>query len=297
MNSRILLLGKLGQVGWELHRCLLTLGQVTALGRRDLDLSREADVREAVRSLKPTLIVNAAACTAVDRSESEWDYARAVNALAPGVLAEEAEALGAGLIHYSTDYVFDGTKPCAYTEEDEPAPINAYGRSKLEGERAIQLRGCAFLILRTSWVYSTRRSNFMLKILGQARSQESLRVVGDQIGSPTWARVLAEVTAQVVAQGRSDPIDFLRARGGLYHLAGCGAVSRHEWAERILELDPRREEHIARGVIPVKSDETPGLAQRPRNSALDCGLFLQTFGFALPHWADALAVALDDRAS
>ena len=232
--NKILLLGNTGQVGWELNRTLLTLGELTALDFPQIDMADPDNIRNIVRQSQPDIIVNATAYTNVDKAESEPELAMAINGIGPGVLAEEAKRLGAALIHYSTDYVFDGTKGEPYTEEDEPNPINVYGKTKLAGEQAIEGIGGATLIFRTSWVYSLRRPCFVTKVLQWARENETLRIVDDQISSPTWARTLAEATAQIVAQGRGDPVEYIREKRGLYHLAGGGSCSRYEWAREIL---------------------------------------------------------------
>ncbi len=285
---KILLLGKNGQLGWELQRTLAPLGLLFAIDIEQLDLQDVAGIRRMVRVLKPGLIVNASAYTDVDRAEAEPEKARAVNAAAPAVLAEEARRLEALLIHYSTDYVFDGTKGSPYREEDAASPLNVYGRSKLDGEEAIREAGGSHLILRTSWVYSLRGGGFVSKVLEWARKQEQLRVVTDQIGCPTWARQLAETTAQLVARGSGN----LRERSGLYHLAGSGHASRFEWAQAILELDPHREEQVARAVIPASSSDFPSPARRPLFSALNCDRFESTFKMRLPDWQTTLGMAM-----
>ena len=196
------------------------------------------------------------------------------------------------LVHYSTDYVFDGGKTDPYIETDMPNPLNHYGRSKLEGERLVQAAGGAFLILRTSWVYSLRKGGFVNKVLEWARQQEKLRIVDDQVASPTWARALAQATAQLLAQGIHDLPGYLAGKAGLYHLAGNGFTSRYEWANRILELDPRREEQTIRTLLPAATADFPTDAQRPLFSALNCDLFTKTFGFQLPAWEEALGLAM-----
>ena len=198
---RILLIGKRGQLGWELHRCLLPLGEVQALDYPEIDLAKPDSLRKLVRTSAPDVIVNATAYTAVDKAESERELAFAINAVAPQVMAEEAQKIGAVLIHYSTDYVFDGKKGAAYTEEDDPHPLNVYGASKLAGEQAIRSVGGVYFILRTAWVYSTRRDSFVSKVLQWSRQSETLRIVDDQISNPTWARMLAEITALILARG------------------------------------------------------------------------------------------------
>jgi dTDP-4-dehydrorhamnose reductase len=290
----ILLLGYIGQLGWELRRTLAPLGEVRCLDYPEIDLRQEGDLRQVVRSRQPELIINATAYTAVDRAESEPEIAMQINARAPGILAEEASALGIGLIHYSTDYVFDGVKGDDYRETDLPNPLGVYGQSKLEGERAIQQVGGNYLILRTSWVYSLRRDSFVTKVLGWARQQSVLRVVTDQIANPTWARMLAETTAQMLARGTEDLPGWFSERRGLYHLAGSGRASRMEWAQSILRLDPRREEQVVKELQPALTADFPTPAQRPLHSALNCELFAQTFGLCLPPWEDALRMAMED---
>lgn len=267
-RPRILLLGRIGQLGWELHRCLQPLGDVQAIDYPDLDLSRPESLPPIVRASHADLIVNATAYTAVDQAESEPGPARAINGVAPGVLAEEALRAGVPIIHYSTDYVFDGLTSRPYTESDAPHPINTYGRTKLEGEQAIQDVGGTYLILRTSWVYSPGRKSFMTRVLDWARTQNAMRVVADQVGSPTWCRALAQTTALAVAMGLEDISGWIHERGGIYHLAGQGSASRLEWAEEILRLDPAAKEQIVQGLTPARSDDFPAPARRPAFSAL-----------------------------
>ena len=290
---RILLLGKNGQLGWELQRTLATLGEVIAVDYPEIDLAQEGAAQKAVRQTRPRLIVNASAYTAVDQAESEEGLAYAVNARAPGVLAEQAVDLGAALIHYSTDYVFDGSKGSPYIESDTPNPLNVYGRSKLAGEQAIEHIGGAHLILRTSWVYSLRRDSFVTKVLQWSRKQPSLRIVDDQVSNPTWARMLAETTAQLIAKAGGDPSGWLGERRGLYHLAGNGYASRLEWAQAILSHDPHKEEQVTREILPAHTAVFPTLAQRPLFSALNCDKFAHTFGLCLPGWEDALRMAME----
>lgn len=289
---RILLIGRSGQLGWELQRSLAPLGEVVTYDYPEIDLGKPASLPGLVREVNPQVIVNAAAYTNVDKAESEAELARQINAVAPGMLAEEAKRLNAAFIHYSTDYVFDGCKGAPYVESDAPHPLNVYGQTKLEGEQAVQAVGGAYLVLRTSWVYSMRQGGFVTKVLQWAREQETLRVVDDQISSPTWARMLAEATALVLAQGRSEPVDYLREKAGLYHLAGSGACSRYEWAQAILELDPKKNEHKVQQLLPAKSSQFPTPAERPLVSVLDCGRFKQTFGMRLPIWEVGLALTM-----
>jgi dTDP-4-dehydrorhamnose reductase len=290
---RILLLGKVGQLGWELHRCLQPLGDVQCIDYPELDLGHPENLRPVVRASHADLIVNATAYTAVDQAESEPGPARAINGVAPGVLAEEALRAGVPIIHYSTDYVFDGMTSRPYTEDDLPHPINTYGRTKLEGEQAIQAIGGTYLILRTSWVYSLRRKSFVTQVLDWARTQNAMRVVADQVGSPTWCRSLAQVTALVVAMGLKDITGWIHERAGIYHLAGQGSASRLEWAVEILRLDPAAKEQIVQEVSRARSDDFPAAARRPAFSALDCGRFRSAFGIELPDWRQALRLAME----
>jgi dTDP-4-dehydrorhamnose reductase len=279
---RILLTGRDGQVGSKLQFALAPLGEVTALARADLDLQDVARIREVVRSAKPDAIVNAAAYTAVDRAESERELAHSVNATAVGVLAQEAWRLGALLVHYSTDYVFDGSKGSPYTETDPTCPINAYGESKLAGEKAIRSSGCRFLILRTSWVYAERGQNFLLAILRKARSARELRVVSDQIGAPTSAGLVARATAVAVARTVAVP-----ELAGLYHVTARGDTSWHGFAQAIVSAAG-----IDADVIPIQSSEYPSAARRPAYSVLDSTRFAQVFGFDLPGWSADLGDVL-----
>ena len=281
---RFLLIGRNGQLGWELQRTCMTLGEVIATDYPEVDISQAAALRELIRSVKPDILLNPAAYTAVDKGESELDRARRVNSIAPGVMAEEMKKLGGALIHYSTDYVFDGEKGTLYTETDTPNPINAYGITKLEGEQAVHSTAGIALTFRTCWVYSLRAGGFVNKVLGWARQQEVMRIVDDQIGSPTWARMLAEATAHVIARGGDDPLAYLQQHSGLYHLAGTGAASRYEWAHEVIERDPKKEEQVVRQILPAKSTEFPNPAHRPVYSALDCSKFVKTFGIPLPDW-------------
>jgi len=276
---RILLTGKNGQIGWELQRTLDALGEVTALGRAEMDLSKADAVRARIREIKPDIIVNAAAYTAVDKAESEPDLAMAINGVAPGIMAEEAKRLGALLVHYSTDYVFDGTKSSPYTEEDSPNPLSVYGKTKLAGERAIAASGADYLILRTSWVYSTRGKNFVLTILRLAAERPELKVVGDQQGAPTWARDIAATTARV--------LDEPKERFGLFHLSASGATSWFGFATEILRISGQ-----TTPVRSIPSSEFPSPAARPANSVLDNSKFRTSFGLELPAWQSSLKQCL-----
>ncbi|OGO62620.1 MAG: dTDP-4-dehydrorhamnose reductase [Chloroflexi bacterium RBG_19FT_COMBO_55_16] len=289
----ILLLGKYGQLGWELQRTLAPLGDILALDFPQIDLEQADSLRELIHNIRPQVIFNATAYTAVDRAESEMEIAQAINSHAPRVMAEEAKKIGAAIIHYSTDYVFDGKKGGDYLEQDPPNPLNMYGESKLEGERAIQDVGESYLILRTSWVYSVRRESFVTRVLEWSRKQTTLRIVSDQVSNPTWCRMLAEVTAQLLAMAGRDVAGWLDERRGIYHLSGSGRASRFEWAQAILEMDPRREEQIVQEVQPALTSEFPTPAIRPLHSALNCDHFIDTFGLTLPNWREALKLAME----
>jgi dTDP-4-dehydrorhamnose reductase len=293
MINKILLLGKNGQLGWELQRTLSPLGEIIAIDRAEVDLAQPEQLRDVVTNTRPGIIVNASAFTDVDGAESNPGLALAINRTAPAILAEEAGRLRIPFIHYSTDFVFDGKKGQSYTEDDNPNPLNVYGRSKLEGERAIQSVGVPHLIFRTSWVYTLRGNGFVSKVLRWAREKESLRVVTDQVGSPTWARMLAEMTALVLMQADARGMDWLQERAGIYHLAGKGAVSRLDWARAILALDASPQEQRCKILESAKSDDFPTPAQRPLYSALNCDRFTSTFGLFIPTWKENLRLALD----
>jgi dTDP-4-dehydrorhamnose reductase len=286
---RIVLTGADGQIGWELRRTLAPLGHVVACARHDLDFSELRGLRQQLRAMKPDVIVNAAAYTAVDAAETNEALALRVNAEAPRVLAEEAGRTGGWLVHYSTDYVFDGTKEGPYTEDDEPNPLSAYGRSKLAGERAIAATGARHLTFRTSWVYAARGRNFLLTMLKLVAERDSLRVVDDQHGAPTWARLVAEATAlavsHCVAEGRTD------SRCGIYHLSCAGHATWREFAEAIIAGSS-----VARkpSVIPITTAEYPTPALRPRNSILANDRIGAAFGIRLPDWREALALCRAD---
>lgn len=288
----LLVIGSTGQLGWELQRSLLPLGQISALDYPDLDLTRPDSIANWVERTQPDVIFNAAAYTAVDRAEQEPDLAQAVNGIAPGILAELAQARGSILIHYSTDYVFDGEKGAPYREEDHPAPINHYGRSKLAGEQAVQQVGGDYYIFRTSWLYSTRRDCFLTRVLRWARTKKILRIVSDQTGSPTWARTLADASAGAARLMLERGKDWRESTSGIYHTAGVGAVNRFEWARKILALDPQPEEHTFAVLQEACSEDFDTDAPRPAFSALDCTRFQETFNGLFVNWADALAEAL-----
>ena len=283
---KILLFGKNGQVGWELQRSLAPLGELVAPGRDDADLcgdlSNLEGLARSVQTVRPDVIVNAAAHTAVDRAESEPELAHTLNAQAPGVLAREAAKLGAWLVHYSTDYVFDGSDKRPWAETDVPAPLSVYGRSKLEGERLIQSACQQHLIFRTSWVYAARGGNFAKTRLRLAQERERLTVINDQFGAPTGAELIADVTAHALRQCLRQPHD-----AGLYHLAAGGETTWHGYATQVLALARLADSAInikATEMSPVPTSAFPTAARRPLNSRLQTQLLQQVFGLTLPHW-------------
>ena len=285
---RVLLIGRSGQVGWELQRALAPLGELVALDRAGMDLGDPDSIHRAIVDARPAVIVNAAAYTAVDKAESEPELAMRINGIAPGIIADEAARLGALMVHYSTDYVFDGRKPSPYREDDPPAPLNAYGRTKLAGEEAVRAAGGPHLIFRTSWVYAARGHNFLLTMLRLARERPELKIVDDQVGAPTWARTIAELTAHVLKAGGAGP--GVRERSGVYHLAASGAVSWHGFAQAIFEqAKARRGDFNAPALTPITTAQYPLPARRPANSRLDCSKFAAAFGVAPPAWEAGLA--------
>lgn len=309
MKPRILLLGKNGQVGSDLARLLPRTYDVVALGRQELDLSRPDQIRDAVRQARPSLILNAAAYTAVDQAEKEESLAHAVNAEAPAVLAEEAKKIGALLIHYSTDYVFDGTKQTPYTEEDLTNPLSAYGRTKLAGEDAIRTSGALHLIFRTAWAYATTGKNFLLTILRLATEREELRIVNDQFGAPTWSYEIASATARVITNALDsagpDLNVALAPHSGTYHMTAAGGTTWHEFAVAILDACSRLSPQtswfaaathgrplLAKRVIPIATQDYPTPARRPAYSILSNERFARAFGFSLEDWRRQLAAAL-----
>lgn len=292
---KILLTGSNGQVGYELERSLQGLGQVFAPQRQQLDLADLDQVRNTVRDFAPDIIINPAAYTAVDKAESEPELALRINAEAPAVMAEEAARLGSVLIHFSTDYVFDGSQTGPYLESDNTNPVSVYGKTKLAGEQAIAASDCAHLIFRTSWVYGMRGKNFLLTMLRLASERDQLRVVADQIGAPTWSRTLAEVSAHVVAKAQAQTTgahsathaaDWWRERSGVYHLTAQGATSWHGFTEAIVAQAGK-----SCSVTPITTLEYPTPARRPANSRLDCAKFIGQF-CGLPQWDQALALCL-----
>jgi dTDP-4-dehydrorhamnose reductase len=286
----ILLIGKNGQVGWELRRTLAPMARVLAVDYPEIDLTDAAAVRRLVLDRQPSVVLNAAAYTAVDKAESEAKIAQLINGIAPGVLAEAAHEVGAWMVHYSTDYIFDGTKITPYVETDAPNPLGAYGRTKLAGDEAVRAAGGNHLIFRLCWVYGARGQNFLLTMQRLAREQEKLRIVKDQIGCPTWSRLIAEATTlalrQTLTAGETTGLS------GTYHLAANGFTSWHGLASRIIELMPEAERRC-REVAAIPTAEYPTPAKRPAYSVLDCGKLKKAFGIQLPDWEESLRLVLD----
>ncbi len=288
----ILLIGKIGQVGWELRRTLAPLARVTCVDFPEIDLTSGDSIRTWVRDTRPNIVINAAAYTAVDKAESELDKAMSINGVAPGILAEEAKKLGALMVHYSTDYVFDGSKTTPYVEADPPNPLGAYGRTKLAGDEAVRAADGAHLIFRLCWVYGARGQNFMLTMMWLARERETLRVVGDQLGCPTWSRMIAEATAQAVKQAVA--AQDIGALTGTYHLASSGTTSWHGFADAIIKLMPADGKKCVR-VEAITTAEYPTPTKRPAYSVLSCDKLQRAFGLRLPPWEDSLKQVLEER--
>lgn len=299
---KILLLGKSGQVGWELQRALSVLGEVVALDRHGAeglcgDLSDLPGLAQTVRRVQPRVIVNAAAHTAVDKAESEPELVRTLNALAPGVLAREARQLGAWLVHYSTDYVFDGSGNRPWRETDRPNPLSVYGQTKLEGEQQILASACRHLIFRTSWVYAAHGGNFAKTMLRLAREREQLSVIDDQIGAPTGADLLADVTAHALRQILPPVGHNYLVQPGIYHLAAGGETSWHGYACFVLDAARKAGQDLRVGsdkVLPIPGSAYPTPARRPNNSRLDTGKLCATFGLSLPDWRQGVARMLTE---
>jgi dTDP-4-dehydrorhamnose reductase len=288
--KKILITGKNGQVGWELQRSLASFGQVIAIDSDEMDLADADAMRRTMRDVRPDFIINPAAYTAVDKAEGDPELAMAVNGIAPGILAEEAKRLNAILVHYSTDYVFDGNKPAPYTEDDAPNPQSVYGRTKLAGEQAVSASGCKYLILRTSWVYGVHGGNFVKTMLRLAKERSELRIVSDQFGAPTWARDLAQATETSLSnwQQRNWDSDL----SGLYHLTDAGRTNWHQYAKEIVRLARKYDAALATKQLDIRAittQEYPVPAKRPANSVLANGKIFNAFGIALPAWQDSLA--------
>ncbi|MEX5593202.1 dTDP-4-dehydrorhamnose reductase [Pseudomonas orientalis] len=280
---KILITGQHGQVSQALQQRLQGLGELVVLGRDQLDLANAEQICQQVRAHRPDLIINAAAHTAVDQAESEPDAAFAINAIAPGILAEEAKALGIPLVHYSTDYVFDGSKPAPYIENDTPNPLGVYGQSKLAGERAIAAVGGKYLILRTSWVYSSHGKNFLLTMQRLLQEKPQMRIVADQIGAPTWAGTIADSTRALIERWQAGDA----GEWGVYHLTAQGETSWFGFAEAIGE-QLRAEGKSCAELEAIPSSAYPTPARRPLNSRLDCSRLQQQWHVSQPQWQDAL---------
>ena len=305
MSLRLLVTGATGQVGWQLQRTLAPLGEVQACTRSELDLADPDATAKFVRDLAPDVVVNAAAYTNVDKAESEAELAHTINATAPGRIADELARTGGLLIHYSTDYVFDGAKPGAHEENDPTAPLNVYGKTKLAGEHQIVASGCPHIILRTTWVYDTRGKNFLRTVLRLAREREELRMVGDQHGAPTWARAIAEVTAQIVARCAQQRDSSGWGYGGIFHLTAGGTTTWAGFAQQIVEdyeslaawpadTGEFGAPLTAKRIVPITSDQYKTAARRPHNSILSNAKLWATFGLRLPDWRVLLRLALED---
>jgi len=289
-SPSILIIGKIGQVGWELRRTLAPLGNITSVDYPDIDLTDGMSIVRWVRETRPGVIVNAAAYTAVDKAESEFDKCNQINGVAPGILAEEAKKLSALLVHYSTDYVYDGAKTTPYTEVEPPNPLGAYGRTKLAGDQAVLQVDGNHLIFRLCWVYGARGQNFMLTMMRLAREREKLRVVRDQFGCPTWSRMIAETTALALKQAVTSQ-DSSRLKG-VYHLAASGQTSWHGFAQAIVGQMPA-EGKKCQQIEPITTAEYPLPAKRPPYSVLSCDKLEKTFGLRLPNWEESLKQVME----
>jgi dTDP-4-dehydrorhamnose reductase len=287
-SPKILIFGRAGQVGWELRHRLACLGQVVSAGTPEVDFSKPDSIRAAVRAAEPAVIVNAAAYTAVDKAEAMPEAAWAVNAVGPGVIAEEAKRLDSLLVHYSTDYVYDGSKPGPWAETDAPNPLNVYGKTKLAGDEAIEAVGGDYLILRTSWVYGARGSNFLLTMLRLAKERTELRIVDDQTGSPTTSECIAQATAQIIAQVLAPAGEGLAGHSGVYHLTNSGATTWFGFAKAFLS-----KQLVCPKLIPISTSEYPLPARRPVNSVLSCEKLAGTFGVRMPAWEKSLELVLE----
>ena len=284
---KILLLGKIGQIGFELERTLAPLGAVSALDQPTVNFLDAASLRALIREQAPNVIVNAAAYTAVDKAESDKALCFAINAEGPGVLAEEAKALGALLVHYSTDYVYPGNKKSPYVEEDEPGPLSEYGRSKLEGDRLIERSGAAYLIFRTAWVYGGRGQNYLRTMLRLAKERPELRIVADQHGAPTWSRMIAQGTGHAISQAVNDPVRF----SGVYHLTADGETTWYDFTQAIFEeVQPNPRPNL----VPITTDQYPTPAKRPTYSVLSNEKFARVFHARLPNWRTQLSLVASD---
>jgi len=293
---KILLFGSNGQVGWELRRSLQLLGEVVALGRDDADFSKPECLGAVIQNINPDVIVNAAAYTSVDKAEQNEGLAEKINGFAPKVIADEAVKTNALLIHYSTDYVFDGEQISPYVEADAPGPVNVYGRTKLDGEMAIERSGCDYLIFRTSWVYSSRGSNFLNTIIKLAKERDELSVVSDQYGAPTWARNIADATALALIVVRQER-EICKFESGVYHLCARGKTTWQGFSKAIIERLKQQSNPVSiitKSVLPIATEDYPLPAQRPTNSQLDTSAFMARFKLAMPEWQNAMNLCIDE---
>jgi dTDP-4-dehydrorhamnose reductase len=290
---KILLLGKNGQLGWEAERQLFCLGRVFSYDYPDINFLKPNTILKLIDEIKPDLIYNAVAYTAVDKAEEETEIASIINAEMPGLIAEKCNKLDIPLVHFSTDYVFDGSKGSDYTEEDRPQPLNVYGKTKLDGENNIIDSGSAYLIFRTSWVYSNRAGGFLKKVMGWAQNNEELRIVDDQIGNPTWARTLAILSTKIIPSSIEEIKSFFEQHNGLYHLAGGGNASRLEWTRAIIENLADDFPCKVKRINSAKTSDFPALAIRPLYSALNCDFFQDHFKLRIPDWQETLPLAIN----
>jgi dTDP-4-dehydrorhamnose reductase len=287
---RILLIGKNGQVGWELNHSLSSIGTVFAMSKKQMDLSKPETLSPVIQEIHPDIIINAAAYTAVDKAESEPELAMTVNGIAPGVIAQEAKKIGAGMVHYSTDYVFDGKSTSPYKEEDLPCPLSVYGKSKLAGDKGVIQANIPHIILRTGWVYSLRGSNFLLSIQKLAQTRNQIKVVDDQIGAPTWSRAIAEGTVRILQQCKIEENTINFAHSGVFNMSCDGQTSWFNFAKKILEVSGLIKDIE---LIPIPNIEYPTPAVRPKNSLLSNTKLKQTFHHDMPHWTIALNECLN----
>ncbi len=295
-NHTILITGANGQVGFELCKTLAPFGKIVPVDVQDCDLTSASQIENLVRSVKPTILVNPAAYTAVDKAESDEVVARALNANAPAVLAREAKKCNALFVHYSTDYVFDGTKATQWEESDGTNPLGVYGKTKRDGENSVLDELGASLIFRLEWVYGIRGINFLLRILQLAHEREELRIVNDQFGAPTWSRSIAQATAAVIQKGLQDPYHFGLHHSGIYHMAAQGRASWYDFAKMFLENDPQRATQTLKSLLPIPSSAYPTPAKRPANSVLNCNKLFRNFGVSLPSWEEQLEQVLAEYA-
>jgi len=289
---RILLFGKLGQIGWELHSLLPQLGNLFSYSKDQMNISNFKQLQTTILEIKPDLIINAAAYTDVDQAELNPSHAMRINAEAPGVMAETARSINAAFIHFSSDYVFDGNKNRPYLENDQPNPINIYGRSKLSGEMNVMASGAIHLILRTSWVYSLRGNYFLNKIIAQVQTGDKMRVATDQISCPTWSKDLAKMVYIIMSNTNQDLKEYMKATTGIYHVSGSGFTSRYEWSKKIISTLSPRYEIRTREIEPISTADLNLPALRPLFTALECIKLKNTFGIELPNWKSSLKLAL-----